>query len=162
MLTVQVRTDTQLIETLANPSPFVMRALEARVRALAIKLEAKIKSEKLSGQVLNVRSGALRRSIAHDVMVGPLGVVGRVFSSANVPYARIHEFGGRTGPHTILPTKASVLAFTVGGRKVFAKRVNHPGSKMPERSYMRTSLHEMQAEIVAGLQQAFMQGLSKG
>lgn len=34
-----------------------------------------------------------------------------------------------TRPHVIVPKRAKVLAFTVNGRRVFARRVNHPGNK---------------------------------
>lgn len=51
---------------------------------------------------------------------------------SNKPYAAIHQFGGKTRPHTIRPTKGKVLAF--GGR--FARQVNHPGSDIPARPYL--------------------------
>lgn len=38
----------------------------------------------------------------------------------------VHE---GTKAHTIVPKRASVLSFTIGGRRVFAKSVNHPGTK---------------------------------
>jgi hypothetical protein len=58
----------------------------------------------------------------------------------------------RPQPHIIEPKKASVLAFAGGdGGMVFARRVNHPGSKMPERSFMRSSLRDMSTEISLGM-----------
>ena len=50
----------------------------------------------------------------------------------NVVYARIHNDGGKTRPHVILPKNKKALAF--GGRVV--KKVNHPGSKMPARPFL--------------------------
>ena len=47
--------------------------------------------------------------------------------------------------------KAKALAFVVGGKQVFAARVNLPAVTMPERSYLRSSLAEMTEEIVEGL-----------
>jgi len=44
-----------------------------------------------------------------------------------MPYGIFVENG--TKPHTIKATKAKVLAFSVGGKMVFASSVNHPGSK---------------------------------
>ena len=66
---------------------------------------------------------------------------------ADVKYAAIHEFGGTIPPHQIVPDKARALAFLVGGKQVFAARVNLPAITMPERSYMRSSLAEMAGEI---------------
>lgn len=50
----------------------------------------------------------------------------------NVIYAAIQNFGGETKPHVIVPRNARALRF--GG--IFAKRVNHPGSKIPARPFL--------------------------
>ena len=68
-----------------------------------------------------VRTGTLRQSIevkvSHDkVVIGP-----------NTDYAAYVEFG--TKPHTIYPKNKKALVFVVNGNKVFAKKVNHPGTK---------------------------------
>jgi hypothetical protein len=71
----------------------------------------------------------------------------RIGTSDNVKYAAIQEFGGTIAPHEIVPDKAKALAFAVGGKQVFAARVNLPAVTMPERSYLRSSLGEMAGEI---------------
>lgn len=50
----------------------------------------------------------------------------------NVEYAAIHQFGGKTKPHVILPRNKQALAFN--GRVV--KKVNHPGSDIPARPFL--------------------------
>lgn len=50
----------------------------------------------------------------------------------NKVYAAIHQFGGQTRPHVILPRNKKALAF--GGRVV--KKVNHPGSKITARPFL--------------------------
>ena len=72
-------------------------------------------------------------------------------TSAGVAYAAIQEFGGKTSAHEITPTKAQALAFVVGGDMRFARRVQHPGSNMPERSFLRSSLAELAGEIESQL-----------
>lgn len=42
------------------------------------------------------------------------------------PHAWLHHEG--TDPHVIVPVTASVLVFNVGGRTVYAMRVEHPGT----------------------------------
>jgi phage gpG-like protein len=85
----------------------------------------------IEADVLHVQTGRLRRSI-HAVAGGtdaaPSAAVG-----TNVVYAAIHEFGGKTRPHRIEPKEKMALAFMVVGQEVFAKNVNHPRSRMPER-----------------------------
>ena len=105
--------------------------------------------------------GWLARSITNKVTYDADSVMARVFSSGDVKYAAIHEFGGTTSPHVIEPKKASALAFVVGGKQVFARRVNHPGSKMPMRSFLRSSLHDMSTEISTGMKQAVVEAIQK-
>lgn len=136
----------------------VVDAVAKKVRALTTNLQHHIVADKLQGQVLQHRSGALSRSIAQEVQVDGAVATGRVFSSGDVKYAAIHEFGGQTAPHDILPTKAQALAFMIGGEQVFAKIVHHPGSKIPERSFMRSGLYDMADEIVQGIRQAAVEG----
>lgn len=58
-----------------------------------------------------------------------------VIASPRVQSAILH-FGGKTSAHIIRPRRAKALAFNVGGNTVFAKSVNHPGSRFPARPYM--------------------------
>jgi phage gpG-like protein len=127
--------------------------LEAKARDLATALAAKVRDDKLSGQVLQTRSGALKASIAADVSVDGANLTATVGSFGDVKYAAIQEYGGRTGAHEILPTKAQALAFVVGGATRFARRVQHPGSTIPAHAYLLASLGEQRDAIFAELTQ---------
>ncbi len=59
----------------------------------------------------------------------------KVMVGSNLPYARIHQKGGKTSPHVIRPKRKKALAF--GG--VVRKKVNHPGSDIPARPYLGIS-----------------------
>lgn len=163
MFKFELKGDAALIAKYDSAGPRVQASMAREVTAIILKLEGHIKKDKLSGQVLHVRSGDLRRSV-HAVLpvelVGSTGVIGKVAQSGDVKYGGIHEFGGRTPAHVIEAKKASVLAFMMGGKQVFAKRVNHPGSQMPERSYMRSGLADMKDEIGPRLQTAVKRGIS--
>lgn len=108
---------------------------------------------KLSGRVLKMRSGRLLNSIKAQMRESQYALYMRVYSSG-VPYARIHEYGGKTRPHLILPKNVQALHFMVKGQGVFAARVNHPGSVIPERSYMRSSLADLKTLITANIKVA--------
>lgn len=71
------------------------------------------------------RTGALARSI-HYSITGPDSRL-RIHFFARVPY-NIFVVGG-TRPHLIAARNAKALRFVVGGRVVFAKSVQHPGTK---------------------------------
>ncbi len=134
--------------------PFLLTMLvrlEQKARDLAATLVARVRDEKLSGQALETKSGALRNSISAEITVEGGVLTATVGSFGDVKYAAIQEYGGRTSAHEILPDKAQALAFLVGGALRFARRVEHPGSTLPPRAYLQSSLDESRDEIVAGL-----------
>jgi phage gpG-like protein len=125
-------------------------ALSAKATELAAALADLVKS-KLSGAVLNTSSGALRDSIAAGITADADGVLASVGSEGDVKYAAIQEYGGKTSAHEILPVKGNVLAFVTGDGQHFARRIEHPGSVIPERSYLRSALADMNDEILTAL-----------
>ncbi len=46
--------------------------------------------------------------------------------------AALIEEGGKTKPHPIRPKKRTLLKFDVGAGTAFARRVEHPGSRVPK------------------------------
>ncbi len=153
MLTVTID-DQKLMATLSAMPNKIRDNLYKTVFSLALQLRKYIVVNKLSGQVLNKQSGHLQQSIQEAVSQTDHGVLGRVFSSGDVKYAAIHEFGGRIPAHIITPKNGKALRFMMNGKEVFAKSVNHPGSTMPERSFMRSSLRDMRPEIIAAMTKA--------
>ena len=148
MIRVEITGSQALQDKIKRLPKKVKDDLLVKVYTLTLLLEAHIKQDKLSGQVLHVVSGRLKRSIQSKVSQTPTTTTGIVYSAGNVPYAAIQEFGGTTAPHLIAPVKAQALAFMMNGKMVFAKLVHHPGSVIPERSYMRSGLDDMKQQIV--------------
>jgi phage gpG-like protein len=126
-------------------------ALAEKVGALAQILFSRVVGVNLSGGVLNPRSGALRDSIEVESSWQDDRIDAEIFSNGDAPYAAIQEFGGKTAAHEILADKSRVLAFVANGKQVFARRVEHPGSQIPARSYLRSALDEQGGDIAQGL-----------
>lgn len=81
-------------------------------------------------QLVGKRTHNLENSIVKRVVRGGISgfevLVG--VETSHVPYALIHHEGSR--PHVILPRKGRYLVFTGrSGQTVFARRVNHPGTR---------------------------------
>src|ERR1700722_13366696 len=129
-------------------------ALGAKATELAMALADLVKDNKLSGAVLNTCPVSHRDSIAASVTADSEGVLASVGSDGEVKYAAIQEYGGKTSAHEILPAKGDVLAFVSGNAQHFARRVEHPGSVIPERSYLRSALDDMKDEILDALADA--------
>ena len=151
MLQLSLEGQAELTERLGAMPDRLRAALAEKVDALAQNLFAQVVSVNLSGGVLRARSGALRDSIRLQASQQD-GLIGAdIFSDGDVPYAAIQEYGGKTAAHEILPDKARVLAFALDGRRVFARRIQHPGSQIPERSYLRSALEEQGDDIAQDL-----------
>jgi HK97 gp10 family phage protein len=119
-------------------------------RALTL-LEAEIMQNIRVNSGLQVRSGALLNSISGTKKVTVNTNTGELegeIGTEGVPYAAIQEFGGITRPHVILPRNSSVLAFLQNGNQVFSKGVNHPGSNIPARPFLRPALAAKREEII--------------
>jgi len=115
-------------------------AIRKSVGRLTLELLRKVKAEKLSGQVLNVRTGRLRRSITQRVTDDGRAVQGIV--GTNVGYAKFHEFGTsikddlkqrrRAFKASLVPAKPSLVPSVDG---------------LPPRSFLRSALKEMEPRI---------------
>ncbi|MCH8290221.1 phage virion morphogenesis protein [Candidatus Poribacteria bacterium] len=99
---------------------------------------------KLSGEVLNRRTGRLFRSIRTRVGArhasplhgqGRLRIIGRL--SSDVIYARIHEFGGRIRVTPKMRAKLHSIGIHLRSTTQFIK--------IPKRPYLRTSFEDTQA-----------------
>jgi phage gpG-like protein len=148
MITAHLVGDTELIARLSAMPGALQQGIARAVTRLALELQ-RLVQQKLSGPVLNARTGVLRSSINYQVQQSSTGALATV--GTDVKYARFHEFGV---PHSweIRPKSARALAFEIGGRTIFAAHVIHP--PLPERSFLRSSLREMTPEIMAELEAA--------
>ncbi len=149
MITVEAKgLDTLVGKMRLLPDKF-RAELNKRLAVQALLLVNHIKQDKLSGQVLHVKSGDLRDSIFQEnVQNDASGVTYKVASGGNLRYAAIHEFGG-TIKH---PGSDKLQVFDVGGRTVFTHHTAPHDIPMPQRSYMRTALADNKAQIVAAIQ----------
>jgi phage gpG-like protein len=147
MLQISLEGQEALAERLGALPERLRAKLAEKVDLRAQSLFTQVVDVNLSGGVLNVRSGALRDSIQVEASQQDNSIGAEVFSNGDVPYAAIQELGGKTAAHEILPDKAQIIAFVMNGKRVFARRVNHPGSQIPARSYLRSALEEQSGDI---------------
>jgi phage gpG-like protein len=151
MLKLSLEGADELSARLAALPDDLRAALAEKIDALAQEILAQIVGVNLSGGVLNARTGALRNSIElrRDDQESAFNV--EIATDGSAPYDAIQEYGGKTAAHEIVPDKATALAFMFGGKQVFARRVQHPGSQIPERSYMRSALEDRGDDIQQAL-----------
>ena len=152
MITVTVIGADRVIAKLKRVYPAMLQRLAITVNACGQDLAGYIKASKLHGQVLQQRTGKLAGSVrAQPVQVGSDSVISRV-GSYNCTYAAIHEYGGRTAPHDIVPRNKKALYWAGAAHPVMI--VHHPGSNFPERSFLRSALADKAAFYRQKIEQA--------
>lgn len=139
----------------------VRSRLTDSIGRLVLRLQRKVVQDKLSGQALKVRTGTLRRSIDQRMVSDGTAISGVV--STNVKYAKAHEYGS----HEAVTVKEHLrLVKKAWGRElkspVWATVKAHTARQnMPERSFLRSALNDMQPEIIAGINQAVGEGVKR-
>ncbi|EPK9979350.1 MULTISPECIES: HK97 gp10 family phage protein [Acinetobacter calcoaceticus/baumannii complex] len=155
MINYHVDGDAKLTGTVDQINEAVRQSI---VRS-TLKLLVKVKREKLSGQVLNVRTGRLRRSITQKVIDLSNGVTGIV--GTNVEYAAAHEYGFKGDVTVKAHLRMIKMAF---GKSINPKQVNIKAHtrkvNLPENSFLRSALEEMRKEIKQDLEVSIQRGIA--
>ncbi|HXP29714.1 MAG TPA: hypothetical protein VN832_01400 [Stellaceae bacterium] len=154
MIDMRIIGDAAVLTRLGSFPERLQRRLSGVMTRLGVDLGDAV-AENLSGRVLQRRSGKLAQAQNVRLDEGAEGLMLSLgFDNATVPYGAIQEFGGTTRAHLIAAKQAKALAFSLGGQLVFAKRVNHPGSRIPAHSFLRSALAELAPEALATLRDA--------
>lgn len=146
---------TALAADLAKAGETIERAAARVVAETAQKVQA------LAADKAPRRSGRLAGSIGIRYESALVAII-----APSVPYAVFQEYGtGSRGEfggqaYKIRPRTAAVLSFEVGGRRVFAKEVTHPGIKA--HPFMRPALAESLAPMTEQMLEAGTLLITKG
>ncbi len=127
------------LERLGSGLPTEMRVGMER---LTVMLQNMVKAGKLSGQVLKVKTGRLRNSIARDVAENGATVTGSV--SSPVVYARPQEYGfqGTVSVREHMRTVKQAFGRPIDPVEVTV-REHSMRMNLPERSFLRSALADM-------------------
>ena len=158
MIDASVTGDERVIASIRSQYQEVITNVEQSIGRLTLKLLTRVKVNKLSGQVLNVRTGRLRRSITYKVIKTPSRITGIV--GTNVEYARIHELGfhGQVSVKAHLREIKKAWGKDITPRTVEV-RTHSRQVNLPAKSFLRSAMEEMTPEIIQTLQQSIRQGI---
>lgn len=166
MITGMLIGDRALIARLTAAPAQNKPRIDATVQALGFALEAHVKARKLTGQVLNVRTGRLRASISQSTAMQAGDSRSRFESTpdravatvgTNVVYGAAWEYGSRA--HDVVAKVAKALRFEIGGQ-VFFRELVHIPAQAP-RPFLAPSLQEMRPLIVERLRAALVDGMTR-
>lgn len=137
--------DKEVVKRLSAMSNEAQSKVRAAIGRMTLRLQRKVMQEKLSGQVLSVRTGNLRRSIDGRVVNDGGATTGIV--DTNLKYAAAREYGFQ-GTVTVREHLRRAKSGMVPVRS-HSRRMN-----LPERSFLRSALRELQPDIVAAISAA--------
>ena len=156
MFDLDIEGEAELIERFAAMPGAIRAALAKKLGELAQRLEGKIKDDKLGGEVLEPRSGALRDSISVTLANGSVEIFSR-----GVKYAAAQEYGFNGAETVAAHSRLIKEAFgkAISPKTIFVRSFSRQ-MNLPARSFMRSALDEMQDEIRTALTEAVEEGLN--
>jgi hypothetical protein len=113
--------------------------------------------DNLAGDAVNAGDGSLREAITPSSDARSARVY---VSTADAPYAGALEFGASIPAQLIAAKNGQALAFTVGGRQVFAQQVMHPAFVLPPHSFLRSALADLAPDALATLDDAVAEAMT--
>jgi hypothetical protein len=157
MIEFSVQGDDAVVKMLGAQVPALTKAVRNSIVRGSIALVRYVKEHKLSGQVLHVRSGTLRRKVNYRIIDSASSITGQV--GVKLKYAAPHEYGFDGVVNVRAHLRTAKMAF---GRPIaavtFSVRAHSMHMKLPERSFLRSSLREMTPAIQSMIRQAVMRG----
>jgi phage gpG-like protein len=159
MIKGEILGSAALVSRFEGMAPRFTGLMTKSISRLVLTLMRNVKADKLSGQVLNVRSGRLRRSINQRIEgAGTEMVAGYV--GTNVVYGKPHEFGFKGNVQVKQHMRTIKTAF---GKSISPVQITVHGytRKMdaPARSFLRSALAEMDGEIRAEIRGAVTEAI---
>lgn len=139
MIKIELVNKESYVAHLSGLSSRLRAEIKKTIQGLGNDLKSHIQADKLSGQVLHVRTGRLRSSIKEQTTDDGNSITSTI--STNVEYAAIHEYGGR-------------VRTRLGTGKGPPKKNGKAFIEMPERSFMRSGLVDFRDRIRSDLEDA--------
>lgn len=137
----------------------VQTAIVQSIGRSALRLQSEVMDNRLSGQVLNIRTGNLHRSIHQQVTSSGGLVVGEV--NTNVRYGVAHEYGfaGTVNVKASMRQIRQAFGRPLKSPRYVQIRAHSRNVKLPERSFLRSALRDMKPKIEADLQKSIERAL---
>lgn len=159
--TASIRAEAFLSRLSASPERLAA-SMRAVLNRLSIRVQSVVKESKLTGQVLHVRSGTLRRSINRRLMEDSKGFFAQV--GTNVKYGAVHEYGFTGTVNVRAYVRRLYESAQVGKKKrkvtgsVLVK-AHQRAVRIPERSYLRSTVREMMPYIRREIRQEALKAI---
>jgi Bacteriophage HK97-gp10, putative tail-component len=129
------------------------------IAKLGIDLQNNVQQNKLSGQVLQVRSGSLRQSISVQVNQSDTAISATVYSDLDYAAAQEYGFTGVVNVRASLRQIKEAFGHPITAESIgvgaYSRRMD-----LPQRSFLRSALDDMAPDVDAGVKDALREALS--
>lgn len=146
MITAYLVGDEQLLERLRALPDAINSGLARSITQLGIDLRRNVRQDKLSGQVLRSRTGALKSSIDLRVDQGARIVSASVFTDLRYGAAQEYGFAGTVSVGASLRWIREAFGRPIA-EKTITVRAHSRRMDLAERSFLRSALEDMTPEI---------------
>jgi hypothetical protein len=130
------------------------------IAKLGIDLQNNVQQNKLSGQVLQVRSGSLRQSIAVQIDRSDTTVSATVSSDLDYAAAQEYGFAGSVNVRASLRQIKEAFGHPITAETIgvgaYSRRTD-----LPQRSFLRSALDELTPDIGASIEDALREALTR-
>lgn len=158
MISIKLIGDDAALDRLNTIRDAANQGVARAIAKLGADLRNSIQQNKLSGQVLHARSGALKQSISVRVDRSATTVSATVFSDLDYAAAQEYGFSGtvdvRASLRQIKEAFGHPIAAQTIGIAAHSRRMD-----LPERSFLRSALDDLTPDISAGVADALREAL---
>jgi phage gpG-like protein len=126
---------------------------------LGIALQGNVQQDKLSGEVLKVRSGALKSSIDVQIDKSAAGVTATVFSDLDYAAAQEYGFSGTVNVRASLRLIKQAFGRPIATKAV-SVRAHSRQMNLPARSFLQSALDNMAPNISADVEDALREAIT--
>jgi len=162
MLSVKLKWDWEAIKAagFADKLDRVLLLLIEKIDEASNQFRDRVE-EKLSGEVLERRSGKLADSVnIIPAVQDGTAIVGGVTAAGGEAFYGIFQELGVEHPWEIMVVDMKALHFLAEGKSIFSRHARHPG--LPARSYMESTAEEEHDLILDMMASAVQEGLLSG
>ena len=160
MITAYLVGDEQLLERLRALPDAINSGLARSITQLGIDLQRNVRQDKLSGQVLRSRTGALKSSIDLRVDQGARIVSASVFTDLRYGAAQEYGFAGTVSVGASLRWIREAFGRPIA-EKTISVRAHNRRMDLPERSFLRSGLEDMTPAIRAAVEAGVAEATSQ-
>jgi hypothetical protein len=133
--------------------------LARAIAKLGIALQSNVRQDKLSGQVLKARSGALKSSIDVAIDKSATGVSATVFTDLDYGAAQEYGFSGTVNVRASLRLIKQAFGRPIA-TKAISVRAHSRRMDLPERSFLRSALDDMARDISEDVEAALREAIT--